>query len=215
MGKIYEWNAMINFEKVVLDEVFYIKFKMPDSVLQDINSEVREMIDNNFKEYEPYNKNLAGAIEHEYNLIKSRDAIDKFFYNCDIKPHGKSLKLAKSGSLWVNFQKKYEYNPLHNHDGVFSFVIWVKIPYEKDEERKCPHVNSTRAVLVPTFSFLYSKSVPNPSFPVDIHHLEIDKSYEGMCVIFPSNLQHMVTPFYTSDDYRISVSGNFELVDAN
>lgn len=28
-------------------------------------------------------------------------------------------KLIKLTSLWVNFQKKHEFNPIHNHDGVF------------------------------------------------------------------------------------------------
>ena len=28
--------------------------------------------------------------------------------------------------LWVNFQKENEFNPLHDHSGVFSFVIWIK-----------------------------------------------------------------------------------------
>jgi hypothetical protein len=27
-------------------------------------------------------------------------------------------------------------------------------------------------------------------------------------IMFPSSLNHMVSPFYTSDEYRISISGN-------
>ena len=27
-------------------------------------------------------------------------------------------------SLWVNYQSKHEFNPVHIHDGLFSFVIW-------------------------------------------------------------------------------------------
>ena len=38
--------------------------------------------------------------------------------------------------LWVNYQKKYDFNPLHIHSGIFSFVIWVQIPYDLEEERK-------------------------------------------------------------------------------
>ena len=38
--------------------------------------------------------------------------------------------------LWVNYQKKYDFNPIHIHSGVFSFVIWVQIPYDLTEERK-------------------------------------------------------------------------------
>ena len=31
---------------------------------------------------------------------------------------------------WVNYQKQNEFNPIHNHAGVYSFVIWMKIPYD-------------------------------------------------------------------------------------
>lgn len=205
---------MINFEKVILDELFYVKFKLPDHVFQVIKEEVQEMENCNFKDQKPYNRQLAGAIEHEYALFKCRKVISDFFYNCGLNPRGKKLKLsgAHEGSLWVNFQKKHEYNPLHNHDSAFSFVIWVKIPYTKEDELNNNKIKSRRSPLVPTFSFIYSKSVPDPAFPVDLHIIEVDKSHEGMCLVFPSNLQHMVTPFYTSDDFRISVSGNFDLV---
>jgi hypothetical protein len=40
------------------------------------------------------------------------------------------------GDAWVNFQEKYEYNPIHLHDGVFSYVIWYQIPFYKEDEIK-------------------------------------------------------------------------------
>jgi hypothetical protein len=208
---------MINYEKIVLDELFFIKFKLPDDVFQAIKAEVQEMKDNNFEETVPYNTNLAGAIEQEYSLFKCRDAINDFFYNCNIRPNGKRLKLAKAYglSLWVNFQKKHEYNPLHNHDSSFSFVTWVNIPYTLENELACSHAKSGTSPMAPAFMFLFSKTVPDPRFPVDFFRIEVEKKHEGLCLVFPSNLQHMVTPFYTSDDYRISVSGNFDLVDAD
>jgi hypothetical protein len=30
-------------------------------------------------------------------------------------------------------------------------------------------------------------------------------------MLFPSKLKHGVNPFYTSDDYRISISGNIRI----
>ena len=32
--------------------------------------------------------------------------------------------------LWVNFQRKHEFNPFHDHSGALSFVLCVKIPYK-------------------------------------------------------------------------------------
>ena len=34
----------------------------------------------------------------------------------------------KLNGFWVNKQKPHEYNPYHDHGGVFSFVVWMKIP---------------------------------------------------------------------------------------
>ena len=31
------------------------------------------------------------------------------------------------GNLWVNFQKKNEFNPVHYHSGVFSFILFSGI----------------------------------------------------------------------------------------
>ena len=110
--------------------------------------------------------------------------------------------------LWCNIQKKYEYNPIHNHAGDLSFVLYIKIPYDLNKEKAEPHAVNERQSTLPTFSFLY------PSIGiVDSHMITLDHSHEGMMLIFPAWLQHMVTPFYTSDDYRISVSGNLTLVD--
>ena len=31
-------------------------------------------------------------------------------------------------SIWVNYQKQHEFNPPHHHNGLFSFVVFMKIP---------------------------------------------------------------------------------------
>ena len=42
-------------------------------------------------------------------------------------------------NLWVNYQK-HEFNPIHIHDGLFSFIIWHKVPYKmEDEKARFPH----------------------------------------------------------------------------
>lgn len=38
--------------------------------------------------------------------------------------------------------------------------------------------------------------------------LPTDKAFEGKICLFPSKLHHQVFPFYSSDEYRISISGN-------
>ena len=47
--------------------------------------------------------------------------------------------------------------------------------------------------------------------PLDSEHFSIwslIKSDEKKIIMFPAGLNHVVYPFYTSDDYRITISGN-------
>jgi hypothetical protein len=45
-----------------------------------------------------------------------------------------------------------------------------------------------------------------------VHTIDVDKSFEGKMLMFPNSAYHTVYPFYTSDDYRITVSGNLDIV---
>ena len=103
----------------------------------------------------------------------------------------------KINTPWVNVQKKHEFIPNHTHGGLLSYALWVKIPYNLDDELKTGKYAST-------FEFNYNTIMGTN---LD-YRIELDKSYEGELILFPANLQHCVYPFYTSDDTRISVSGN-------
>ena len=39
-------------------------------------------------------------------------------------------------TIWVNVTEKYMYNPPHNHQGIYSWVLFHDIPYSLEEERK-------------------------------------------------------------------------------
>lgn len=106
-------------------------------------------------------------------------------------------------SLQVNFQKKCEFNPLHTHKGLFSFVIWMYIPYEYEDELKNEIAQSNVSTAVGNFQFVYSTS--NGLMPYTVF---MNRNIEKHCALFPSNLAHQVYPFYTSDDTRISIAGN-------
>ena len=108
--------------------------------------------------------------------------------------------------LWVNFQKKGEFQPIHSHTGVFSFVIWMDIPYHSKDEAKLPLAKSSCKIPPGgNFSFAYSDGI---SRTVKEQFIEMSPDMNGHCCFFPSNLAHQVYPFYTSDKDRISISGN-------
>ncbi len=92
------------------------------------------------------------------------------------------------GNPWINYQAPTEYIANHQHAGVLSYVIWIRVPDTDD---------STTG----NFQFQYTDIIGR-------HRDHIIKPTEGKVLIFPSALSHCVYPFYKSEDYRISVSGN-------
>lgn len=172
-----------------------------------------DKIRSNFETEVNYNKNLAGNIKKEYDLNDLIPQCEPFildvckFYKNSYpayKPQLVTQSKIVLKDLWINFQKKYEFNPVHNHTGLFSFVIWLDIPYSiKDELDKGPGKESNNN-LAGHFEF----SIRNTLGEHTTLPIPADKSYNGKICVFPSAMPHSVYPFYTSDDYRITVSGN-------
>ena len=90
---------------------------------------------------------------------------------------------------WVNFQKKNEYLPLHEHGGVLSYNIWMKIP--------------TKSIFEYNYNSIIGKNL--------IHRINLTEKDEGRIVLFPAQLQHVVYPFYNSNKIRMSIAGNILL----
>jgi hypothetical protein len=196
----------------------FIMAEFTKEELQPLVDVVKEIKLNNLQEY---NSKLAGNIEHEYDLYNNQNLVNHItaLYNPLIHYHNDKIKYEETlapnstnstlrvNSLWVNFQQKYEFNPLHNHSGVFSFVIWLQVPYSiEDEMKRIPSKQSN--INVPGhFFFCYPGS--NNASNMQLDWLPVDKTWEYKTALFPSTLLHGVNPFYTSDEYRISVSGNF------
>ena len=65
---------------------------------------------------------------------------DPIFVNTKFLPNTK-LVLDK---MWVNYQYKTEFNPYHDHNGVYSFAIWLKIPYDWKDQDKLPQFSEMK-----------------------------------------------------------------------
>ena len=185
-------------------------------VPKDILSKLDECIDE--KGLNPVNGDLAGNIMHEYSIPKGKPIVSPMLMHMVTefnKKYPNYIKKAHSTvnykqvdielfNLWVNFQKKHEFNPMHVHDGLYSFVIWHKVPYDiKDEKARLPNIRDEdfRAGM---FAFFYSE----PGGKIYQEAIPVDKNWQGKIALFPASLDHCVYPFYTSDDYRVSISGN-------
>ena len=110
-------------------------------------------------------------------------------------------------AFWVNYQKQGEFNPLHDHNGVYSFVIWMKIPTRHFEQNNNPISMHSNTHRISTFELLYLNTLGKMSEFV----YEMNPEIEGTMLFFPSKMMHQVYPFYNCEEERISVSGNILL----
>jgi len=203
----YTWN---NFPALG-----FILSNLTDEHVAPIWEEIRE-IQADYDSARKHNKNLAGHIKKEFTLLKSKDYIEELVsplmveYDKQYNYYKTINILSKKqnwglGGAWVNFMEKHEFNPIHTHSGIMSFVIWLKVPYDiQDEMNNFPDVNGNTAGK---FNFHYTNSLGM----VDTYPLPVDKTWENRLALFPARMLHSVNPFFTSDEYRISVSGNFEI----
>ena len=167
----------------------------------------------------PCNTQLAGNLKVEKDLEDENGyfLLEVLYplilkYGSYFNPIGDNVPISEPKpfylkNFWVNKQKKFEFNPLHNHAGVFSFVVWVDIPTDWRDEFKQPSVQYSNTPNASSFSMLYS------DLDGQVRNMEykMDKSREGTMLLFPSSMLHEVYPFYTSDKDRVSISGNIFL----
>ena len=117
---------------------------------------------------------------------------------------GKKIKLKETPdkylmeALWCNWQGAGDFNPPHDHGGDLTWVIYLKIPEELDEENK---KYKGRSAGPGGITFVYGQG----DGKCITHHSVYPE--EGDMVMFPAWLKHWVYPF-KSDCTRISVSGN-------
>jgi hypothetical protein len=213
-------------ESINLSNIGIIRSTASPELMAKVGAEVSK-IQSDFSKAVAKNQTLAGNILHEYELfdscpaleIKTREMAQMHQeaygenYTTGLNAHTNILEDGKKPNLklnsaWVNFQQKGEFNPLHNHTGLYSFVLWYKIPYYLNIEEMAGPGRKSKNQLSGKFQFHYTNILGNITGAA----LPIDKQWEGQILLFPSLLSHSVYPFYSSNDYRISIAGNLFLV---
>jgi hypothetical protein len=189
---------------------------VPDSLFQTIKETVlqeQKINPESFKHvtYSKFPRFVKTSINIYFNHF-----IGSCYENwCDQNNVNKSYDLS---NIWTNYLYKGDFIPNHFHHpassrtdpGSAAFILWVNIPYTIEEERKYSECeNETISPRNGSVDFIYSQLDGKTC----IKTLFVDKSLEGTLLIFPANIIHCVYPFYTSDDPRISISGNILLRD--
>jgi len=176
-----------------------------------------------------YNNALAGEIENEWGIDVSLLTNVKFqpFLFELIKEYIRLVKIQRTPkgthlecsfeaftknesffeennwsieTAWFNNQKDNEYNPCHNHDGILSGVLYLKIP-EYLPPRKQQYTDGA-------ITFIGNTS-PNDGLFTSPQFSVLPKV--GDIFLFPSTLRHQVYPFRTENEQGIRRSMSFNI----
>ena len=125
----------------------FISEKIPDNIYKDLLTYTKKRRKD---ETWNYNGRLAGALAQQSSLSEwkyecpsfedyvinlSKELWNEVYETCpwDFQETRDVSPFIKLRNLWVNYQKQNEYNPIHTHSGIVSFVIFVDIPYGSEE----------------------------------------------------------------------------------
>ena len=169
-----------------------------------------------------FKSELAGNLSNSFEIEDTNDWFFKnalhelisAFYNSNGGLHPKNsvesdfrnnyiIKLEK---FWANYQYKHEFNPPHNHSGLYAFVVWMKIPYTSKEQKKLKFLDGMRDIdkKAGEFEFVYTNLLGD----ISNYRYPMSPELEGTILLFPAQFMHCVYPFYDCDEPRISLSGN-------
>jgi hypothetical protein len=218
----------------------HIKTKLTDDVVNRLE-EISNMQRGNM-EYDA-RSSLAGVLDEEYKFDENQtNEIAQILhpwmefymnvltgtYNIDTANQLHSFcemynvqPVINCDSVWVNYQQKGNYNPVHNHSGGFSYVLYLQTPQEMYNEERITRSNPPGSI---TFFNKLGKTVAHhqTSKTKEEEWLGIQTKLfaeqiaicftpeRGDMFIFPSWLNHAVEGF-NGDYERVSIAGNMTL----
>ena len=211
-----------------INKQLWLDMKLSEECMKYLNECIAQSHSTNA---ENMNKNLAGNI-HESLKLKDKDnwfyetALRKiterqFYKDWDNQYKYRVIKEAPEpkfylNNMWVNYQKQGEFNPLHSHTGLYSFVIFMKIPTDWEEQHGISFSQHSNSPFASDFQFVFPEEATGKSKIwseevgrklIKINH-PLSPKDEGKMLFFPSWLHHQVFPFYNCDEDRITISGN-------
>ena len=176
-------------------------------ITEDFRKKLLSEAEQSKQEALKFNHKLAGVIKEEYTyrnkemflpeISQVLGVYDQAYQKFKNKPYDEKPEYLLN-ELWVNFMKKNEFNPPHDHADQLSFVIFLDVPEEIHKEQKEYKGQSGGPG---SLSFWYGEGNRQAITYQGI------RPNNGDMFIFPSWVKHYVAPFY-SDVTRISVSGN-------
>ena len=159
------------------------------------------------------NNNTNGVIENQYtymlpskilNFITAvtNDYVNRFEFASDFGNSQIEFKVSQVSK--INVQKKYEFRSSdYNGDHSIEWILFMQIPYNSNDEHRMSKVIETGTDFTSKLEFVYNTY----NFGTKSHCIELDKNIEGTLLMYPAYLKNTMYPFYTSDDYRVFLTG--------
>ena len=189
--------------------------KVGENVLQELDARIEET--GGKPEFDASGQ-LAGRIKKQTHLdeVISESVKEDILKHCasfyEQTSGGQELPLSTMSldSIWSNIQEAREYNPVHQHTGNFSFVIYTRNDLEdlsvekmQDNEYDNKIVDyDNQKPLAGMIELFYGEG--NWMNWTSFTHVP----KRGDILIFPSWLRHTVYAHYETGKIRISVAGN-------
>ena len=188
--------------------------KVGENVLQELDARIEET--GGKPEFDASGQ-LAGRIKKQTHLddVISDTVKVQILNHCSTfyeKTAGVKIPLESIhlDSIWSNIQEAREYNPIHQHTGNFSFVIYTRNDLEdlsaeeiQDNEYDNKIVDyENQKPLAGLIELFYGEG--NWMNWTSYQHIP----KRGDILIFPSWLRHTVYAHYEAGKIRISVAGN-------
>lgn len=184
-------------------------FKIPEDLINDINTKMDEEIKNN--EVKDASTQLSAKIKKEYQIMHWLPEVDKdkIFFKCVKEVLNKAQMYAsftaKSvvvDNAWINDQVEHEYQVIHRHSGQsiigFASILFLKVPDFGPEANRSDLPHNGRTMLIGNCQGQFCKK--NVMIQPEV----------GDFYIFPYDLEHMVYPF-VGDGLRRSLSINYDV----
>ena len=122
-------------------------------------------------------------------------------YGTPFKLKSTHYHLPRFSRFWCRVSQDGDYQSIHDHQGIFTFVVWLSIPFEGEDERT---VQAGFRPEASDFVLVY----PDTCGQLQKRNFVLGKGAEGKMLFFPSDINHIVYPHYTTTEYRVALAGD-------
>ena len=191
------------YPQIKENKIFYrqVNPEITESILHYSNNNRNNAPEDNMKLTRP---KLAGDLKQEYTLHLTKQIYDTIHETvreslCAVY-QGEVINFSMDNP-WVNYQRATEFNPIHNHTGLWSIVWYLDIPEVIRQEHAEQESNGKCRGLI---EFSSMNSIETMKF----------NPRTSDFFLFSAKHPHQVYPFY-SDVERVSMSLNILSLELN